>query len=213
MIHTRPSLSPRRWLSISVLTCAIALAAARGNAQPRPPSLDGKLQLTPFFGAFLLEDRSYDNTSFAGACISTDISSSYSIEGGLGYASTDFQFDTGNERARESVGMLMVFANFLYHYPLADDFIAFGSFGVADMASFPESRSNRTDFYFTFGGGLKAFLRKDLLLRLDLRQYAPDLDIESFNPRGGTPLFSPSGSPKSEIQKILTITGGVTFVL
>ena len=40
-----------------------------------------------------------------------------------------------------------------------------------------------------------------------------DLDIESFNPRGGIPRFSPSGSPKSEIQKILTITGGLTFVL
>ncbi len=217
MIYARPDLSPHKWLSISVftcgLTCVLSLSAGRAHGQFLPPDLGGRLQLTPFFGALLLEDRSYDNAAYAGARIGTDISSSYSIEGGLGYASSGFEFDAGDGEGRESVGMLLLFGDFLYNYPLADDFIAFGSFGAGDLVSFPESGSNRSDFYFTFGGGLKALLRPDMLLRLDVRQYAPDLEIESFNPRRGTPRFSPSGSPKSEIQKILTFTVGLTFVL
>ena len=84
MIHTRPGLTPPGWLSISIITCAIGLSAAGGNAQPRPPSLRGKLQLTPFFGTFQLEDRNYDDASFGGVRIGRDISSRYSIEGGLG---------------------------------------------------------------------------------------------------------------------------------
>lgn len=189
------------------------LVAAAAGAQPGPPILEGRPQLTPFFGAFVLEDERYESASFAGARFGLDISSSYSIEGGLGYVSTHFEAGNIDGPTRESVGMLLAFADFLYNYPLADDFIAYGSFGVGDLASFPDSRSNRTEFYFSFGGGLKAFLRPNLLLRLDIRQYAPDLDIDSFNPRGGTPNFRPSGSPKSEIQKILITTIGLTFVL
>ena len=212
MTHARPELGPRRWLTVSILTSVLALSAGRANGQP--PDLSGRLQLTPFFGTFLLEDPSYDNAASAGARISTDISSTYSIEAGAGYASSSLESAAGDaEKHRESVGMLMLFAEFLYNYPLADDFIAFGSLGAGDLVSFPESRSNRTDFYFSFGGGLKAFLRPGMLLRLDVRLYAPDFEIDSFNPRRGTPHFSPSGSPKSEIQKIRHMTVGLTFVL
>ena len=214
MTRMRSVLSRHRWLPIAGLTCVIALSAGRANAQLRPPNLGGRIQLTPFFGSFLLDDPRYDSATFAGARIGTDISPRYSIEGGLGYASSGFELDAADaDEGRESVGMLMLFADFLYNYPLAADFIAFGSFGAGDLVRFRESRSNQTDFYFSFGGGLKAFLRPDLLLRLDVRQYAPDLEVDSFNPRRGTPNFGPSGSPKSEIQKILTITVGLTFVL
>ncbi len=81
MIYARPDLSPHKWLSISVLicglTCVLSLSAGRAHGQFLPPDLGGRLQLTPFFGALLLEDRSYDNAAYAGARIGTDISSSY----------------------------------------------------------------------------------------------------------------------------------------
>ncbi len=205
----------RRWPLLLCLGLPVLPAPVPGHAQtrPQPPSLIKKVQVTPFFGAFILEDLSYDNTSFFGARIGTDITARYSLEAGLAYASTGFRFDFNNQSERESVDMLLFFADFFYNYPLSADFIAYGTFGVGGLASYPESRGSTFDTFFNFGGGLKVFLRPDLLLRLEVRQYSPDFDIAFFNPRSGTVLVRPSGSPKSDIQKILTITGGVRFVL
>jgi len=198
-------------IALCVLAGWIPLANSQGR--PQPPSLAQKVQVTPYFGAFILEDRAYDNAVFLGARVGTDISQQYSIEGGLAYASTEFSVDVNNVRDREAVGMLLLFADFLYNYPLSPAFIAFGSFGMGGLSLNPESDRHQTDAFFNFGGGLKAFLRPDLLLRLEVRQYSPDFDIAFFNPRSGTAFVSPSGSPKSKVQKILTIAAGLTFVL
>ena len=86
--------------------------------------------------------------------------------------------------------------------------VPFGSVGVGSILHDQKSHGVTASVYFSFGGGLKFFMRPDRVIRVEIRQYTPDVELSFFNPRTGNILVSPSGAPKADIQKALVLSLG-----
>ena len=86
------------------------------------------------------------------------------------------------------------------------------TFGVGGISFVPELSDSNTDIYFNFGGGIKFSFWGNKALRLDIRQYAPSVDVNFFSPRSGSVYVSPNPSAKAKVQKMLQFNIGITFL-
>jgi hypothetical protein len=170
-----------------------------------------QISITPSMGYLLFEDKSYENSAVFGLRLGYDISSRYSLEFGGGFSTTSFDYDIlDNELVteNENISLLQLFGDFFYNQTLTNTVTAFASVGMGTITNNQNTRPIRTDVYFAFGGGLKFFIRPDRVIRLDFRQYAPDVDLSFFDPRSGNIIVTPSENPKAEIQKIIAVSLG-----
>ena len=194
------------------IAVVLLIQAASLPAQTTDPQTERKtVSITPNMGYLFFEQQDYENSAMFGLRFGYDITPRYAFEIGGGFSSTSFQYQLSVDdptRDTEDVSLLQLFGDFYYNYPLSPTVTAFGSIGLGMLVNNQESRAARSDPYFSFGGGLKFYLRPDRAVRLELRQYSPDMDLKWFDPRSGNIIPTLSGSPRADVQKIIAISIG-----
>ena len=199
-------------IHIRLLALLLVVQATTLYAQTTEETLERKnISVTPNMGYLFFEQQDYENSAIFGLRLGYDISPRYSFEIGGGFSSTSFGYrvvEDDPDKATEDVSLLQMFGDFYYNYPLSPTVTAFGSIGLGILVNNQESRPARSDPYFSFGGGLKFFVRPDRVIRLELRQYSPDLDLQWFDPRSGNIIPTLSESPRADVQKIIAISLG-----
>lgn len=172
----------------------------------------GTYEISPILGAFVFEDRTYDNSFMLGVKSLVNITKKYALEGEIGFSPSSFNYQIlGNPLNKEDLKIYNYCCNFIYKYPLSQSIYSYGTFGVGGVSFVPKTANSNTDIYFNFGGGIKISFGGNKAFRLDIRQYAPSLDVRLFSPRSGFPYVSPDTSPKAEVQKILQFSVGIIF--
>ena len=173
----------------------------------------GTYEISPILGVFIFEDRSYDNSLMLGVRSLVNITNRYALEGEVGFSLTSFNYGViGGVSKKEDLKIFNYCCNFIYKYPLSRLVYSYGTFGIGGISFFPEEADSNTDLYFNFGGGIKLSFGEDIALRLDIRQYAPSMDVRFFSPRSGSVIFGPKSSPKADIQNLLQLNIGITFL-
>jgi hypothetical protein len=175
----------------------------------------GTPEISPIIGVFLFEDESYGNSLLFGVRPLINISPKYAVEGEMGISpsSLKYEIDYGNgyKRYKEDLMIYNYCVNFIYKYPLTQSIHSYGTAGIGGISFVPENADGNTDLYFNFGGGIKFRFGEKCAFRLDIRQYAPSVDLNLFSPRSGNIYFSPDSSPKAEVQKIIQLNLGITY--
>jgi len=167
----------------------------------------GTYEISPILGVFVFEDRTYDNSFMLG------VKPKYALEGEIGFSPSSFNYQIyGSPLNKENLKIYNYCCNFVYKYPLSQSIYSYGTFGAGGVSFVPETADSNTDIYFNFGGGIKISFGGNKAFRLDIRQFAPSLDIRLFSPRSGFPYVSPDTSPKAEVQKILQFNVGIIFL-
>lgn len=169
-------------------------------------------EISPIVGVFIFEDNSYDNSLMLGVRSLINITKKYAIEGELGFSPSSFNYDYVNSNIKEDLTIFNYCGNFIYKHPLSKSIYSFGTFGIGGISFVPEDADSSTDLYFNFGGGIKFLFREKLALRLDIKQYAPSVDTKLFSPRSGNIYFGPKSSPKADVQRIIQLNLGLTFL-
>jgi len=173
----------------------------------------GTYEISPILGAFVFEDRTYDNSFMLGVKSLINITEKYALEGEVGFSPSSFNYQIyGSPLNKEELKIYNYCCNFIYKYPLSQLIYSYGTLGVGGVSFVPETANSNTDIYFNFGGGIKISFGGNKAFRLDIRQYAPSLDIKLFSPGSGFPYVSPDTSPKAEVQKILQFNVGIIFL-
>lgn len=172
----------------------------------------GTYEVSPIFGALVFEDRSYDNSFMLGVRGLLHITKKYALEGEISFSPTSFRYNVQSEpQVKEDLNVFNLNCNFVYKHTLSPKVSSYGTAGVGFMSFLPESADSNSDLYFNFGGGLKFLFGEGYAFRIDVRQYAPSVDMRFFSPRSGNVIFSPDVSPKADVQKILQLNAGVSF--
>ena len=174
----------------------------------------GTYEISPILGAFVFEDRTYNNSLIIGVKSLINITKKYALEGEIGFSPSKFNYGIlgGSLIKEENLKIYNYCCNFIYKYPLSQSVYSYGTFGMGGMSFIPETSNSSSDIYFNFGGGLRFSFGENMAFRLDIRQYAPSVDMQLFSPRSGSIYFSPNASPKAEVQKILQFNVGITFL-
>ena len=173
----------------------------------------GDYEISPIFGAMVFEDKSYDNSVIIGLRGLLHLTKKYAIEGEMSYAPTSFRYGvTGGQIIDENLNIFNLNCNFVYKYALSPNIYSYGTAGIGFISFLPKDADSSSDLYFNFGGGLKFSYWKKVALRIDIRQYAPSVDMSFFSPRSGNIFFGPGTSPKADVQKILQLNFGLTFI-
>ena len=174
-------------------------------------------EISPIIGVFIFEDNSYDNSLMFGVRSLINITKRYAVEGEMGFSPSSFKYeiDYGNRDVttiKEGLKIYNYCGNFIYKYPLSKSIYSYGTFGIGGISFVPEEADSNTDLYFNFGGGIKLFLEEKFAFRVDIRQYAPSVDVRFFSPRSGNVYFGPEGSPKADVQKIIQLNLGIIYL-
>ena len=172
-----------------------------------------KYELSPILGGYIFEDESYDNSLMFGVMGLLHITNRYALEGEIGFSPSSFNYrmDVGPFQ-KENLNIYNYSCNFIYKYPLSVNIYSYGTFGIGGISFIPEKADSNSDMYFNFGGGIKFSYWDKMAIRLDLRQYAPSVDVRLFSPRSGSIYFGPNSSPKAQVQKIIQINVGIIFL-
>ncbi|MFC1693853.1 outer membrane beta-barrel protein [Candidatus Latescibacterota bacterium] len=174
-------------------------------------------EISPIIGVFIFEDNSYDNSIMFGVRSLVNITKKYAIEGEIGFSPSTFTYGIDYENSdittiKEDLKIYNYCSNFIYKYILSESIYSYGTFGIGGISFLLEESDSNTDLYFNFGGGIKLLFREKFAFRIDIRQYAPSFDIRLISPRSGNIYFKPEGSPKADVQKIIQLNLGITFL-
>ena len=171
-------------------------------------------EISPIAGIFIFEDNSYNNSLMLGVRALINITKKYALEGEIGFSPSSFNYGTdSNPSIKDDLKIFNYCGNFIYKYPLSKSIYSYGTFGIGGISFVPGDAESNNDLFYNFGGGIKFLLGAKLALRLDIKQYAPSVDVRLFSPRSGSIFFQPGSSPKADIQKIIQLNFGITFLL
>lgn len=159
-------------------------------------------EISPIFG-MLTFDSIYDNSFVFGVRPLINITKKYAIEGEIGFSSSKMT------ATKEGLNIFNYCCDFVYKYPLSKSIFSYGSFGIGGISFLPEDANSDTNFFFNFGGGIKILLKEKITLRIDIRQYAPSVNLGMFSSGN---IFGPGTSDKTEVQKILQLNFGLSFL-
>jgi len=164
-----------------------------------------RYEISPIVGV-LTFDNIYNNSFIFGVRPLINITKKYAIEGEISFSPSNIT------TTKEDLKIFNYCCDFIYKYLLSKSIYSYGSVGIGGISFMPEDTDSNTDLYFNFGGGIKFLLKEKMDFRIDIRQYAPSVNLGLFSIRGGGNIFGPGSSAKTEVQRIIQLNLGITFL-